>query len=558
MPRRLDLPGRAHDLVADRQQRLRFAVEVALVEHEQPAALFRQPFQLVDERLGRADAPVKTLRAERAARPAAAPARNDRRQLIAVVVAVKVKVVPFVARVLEAIEIVHQRGRQERLLRAVEARHGAGRVRRPLAARQPLQEGADGQVRLADAHVVGEGKGAHADVGAVAGEAADEDDGFRQGGFHPRRHRRGELLAARLDGKPQHLGPGGDELVDDLANFGLEVGDDLVLGPEVVMLRLPGIGRQLAAARQADDASLVAEAADVKAMVEEDIEVARLVGDVDLLEGIVDVAQAVGHEAEVSSGAIDEDGVEVRSEDDVGNVDRIDDVAGPGRPGAGGDLVDAKIGEDVRVDEPETRGGAARRAGGVGAAQPLPHAQARKHPGLAQEDRFHATGDLASKRDRNAAEVHGAVGRNVFDDDRADARRQRRAMSEQVAKKGAVAVERHGEPRLGKQMGGKQSETGAVGGAVIEGETLMRAEAHARAGDAAHRPVLLQDEGGAGHIHETPPCAPEHRNSLRLARDFRPARAAPSRVPKSRNGPSRKQPRRRTAPSYPPGREARR
>ena len=58
---KLDLEAAADDLVANLQHRLRLAVQVALVEHEQPAALLHQPFQLIHERLGRADAPVKAL-----------------------------------------------------------------------------------------------------------------------------------------------------------------------------------------------------------------------------------------------------------------------------------------------------------------------------------------------------------------------------------------------------------------------------------------------------------------------------------------------------------------
>ena len=58
--------------------------------------------------------------------------------------------------------------------RPVEPGEDARHIGRPFAARQPLHQGADRQVGFADAHVVGQGKAAQADVRAVAGIAAHQ------------------------------------------------------------------------------------------------------------------------------------------------------------------------------------------------------------------------------------------------------------------------------------------------------------------------------------------------------------------------------------------------
>ena len=89
LPSELNLEVAANNLVANREQLFRITVEIALIEHEQVAALVNQPLELVDELRFGANAPVEALGAERTARPAATPARDDWGQLITVVVLVK-------------------------------------------------------------------------------------------------------------------------------------------------------------------------------------------------------------------------------------------------------------------------------------------------------------------------------------------------------------------------------------------------------------------------------------------------------------------------------------
>ena len=121
------------------------------------------------------------------------------------------------------------------------------------------------------------------------------------------------------------------------------------------MLGLPGVGRQGAAVGQADRAALVEKPADVEAVVEDNVQVASLVLDVDLFEGVVDVADAVGHQPQVAGGAVDQQHVEAGLEGDLGHVDGVDDVARPGRPGPRRQLFQGDFPQHVRFDDADPR-----------------------------------------------------------------------------------------------------------------------------------------------------------------------------------------------------------
>src|SRR5262249_25210401 len=204
---------------------------------------------------------------------------------------------------------------------------------RTLATSELLHQRADSQVGLADTHVVGQGEAAQADVRTVAGKPADQDDDLRQGRLDPFHNRGRELFVTGVDGQSPHLGPGGRQPGQYFLDLRLEVGGDLSVRPQVVVLGLPGIGGQFAAAGQANLASFVKQPADVKAVVQQDVEVAGLVLYLNLFQSIVDVTQAVWHQAQVAGRAVDYDDVHSRPEVDLGQINGIDGTPRPGNPG---------------------------------------------------------------------------------------------------------------------------------------------------------------------------------------------------------------------------------
>src|SRR5216684_2383679 len=102
-----------YDLIADLHHSLGHAVEIALVEHIKVTALVYEPLELIDEILRRSNTPVEALRAKRAARPATAATRDDRRELIVIVVSIQPQIAPLVLGKLDFVQVVHHRRRNE-------------------------------------------------------------------------------------------------------------------------------------------------------------------------------------------------------------------------------------------------------------------------------------------------------------------------------------------------------------------------------------------------------------------------------------------------------------
>ena len=369
----------ADNLVADVDHLFRHAVEIAFVEHEQRTAVIDQPFELIDEILRGSDAPVEAFGAERAARPAAAAAGDHRNQLIAVEIPVDAQIEPFVAGEIELIEIVLHRCRHEQPIRGVKPRHDARQIFRPLAGRQPFDQGPDRQIGFPDTHVIGLRERPQSDIGIVTAEASDQEQQVRQRIFHLLDQKMGERRVALLDGEAKNLWLCLDDRGGGLIYDRAQISQKFRILPEIIVLRLPGIGRHFATAGHDDLAALIEQPANMVAMVGDDIEIERFEIDAGLLYRVVHIAKSVRHQRKIARRTVNQEEVGLSGEPDSWHLDRIN-VLGERRPSARRDRLE----------------GDARQDFGVGYLDSVRQRIRRHHTldraGRAHENRLHAFG----------------------------------------------------------------------------------------------------------------------------------------------------------------------
>ena len=142
-----------------------------------------------------------------------------------------------------------------------------------------------------------------------------------------------ERGVALLDGEAKNLRLRLDDRGGGLFDDRAQIGKKFRILPEVIVFRLPGIGRHFATAGHDDLAALIEQTANMVAMVGDDIEVERFEIDAGFLYRVVHIAKAVRHQRKIARRTVDQEEVGLSGEPDSWHLDRIN-VLGERRPSA--------------------------------------------------------------------------------------------------------------------------------------------------------------------------------------------------------------------------------
>ena len=115
------------------------------------------------------------------------------------------------------------------------------------------------------------------------------------------------------------------------------------------MLRLPRILRQNQIARKRDTAAHVEEPMNMDSVVGNDIEVNDLKGHRSFLQGIVQISQSIGHQGQVTRGAVHNGHVQILLDLDLRDFDRIN-ISRQRRPPPGRNDVGCNVRQNHEID----------------------------------------------------------------------------------------------------------------------------------------------------------------------------------------------------------------